>query len=53
MPVQPTEMQLVHSFGAQLVKVFNTNFPCASHHPAALCMFRLHLLISVIAFGFV
>lgn len=36
-------------FNAQLVNVFSISFPCASHHPAALCMFRSYLLLSVIA----
>lgn len=47
MPVQPTER--LSLFGAQLLKVFDISFPCASHHPAALCMFCLYLLVSVIA----
>ena len=37
------------TFNAQLVNVFGISFPCASHHPAALCMFRSYLLVSVIA----
>ena len=37
------------TFNAQLVNVFGISFPCASHHPAALCMFRSYLLLSVIA----
>ena len=37
------------TFNAQLVNVFSISFPCASHHPATLCMFRSYLLVSVIA----
>ena len=57
MPVQPTEglairpdRKTLSLFSTQLVKVFNTDFPGASHQPAALCLFHLHLLVSVIAF---
>ena len=36
-------------FGAKLLKVFSKSFPCASHPPAAFCMFHSDLLVSVIA----
>lgn len=36
-------------FGARLEEVFKISFPGASHQPAAFCLFRLSLLVPVIA----
>ena len=33
------------TFNAQLVNVFGISFPCASHHPAALCVLFPKLLV--------
>lgn len=39
-----------NAFGVQLLEVFNSSFPCASHQPAAFCKFPLNLLVPIIAF---
>ena len=37
-------------FGAKLEDVFHNRFPCASHPPAAFCMFYGDVLVLVTAF---